>query len=164
MSIQTTEYISIKERAQELGINIPTGLAFLPTNFENARSKAELVYEDSTSTIRKLWRKAGIKDTKIEKEGEKIPYEQRKSFELALPTVFVSFPLLSQNPALVSVALNVISNYATDFFKGIGGEKKVTINVVLEENKKKKSKLIHYEGDVNGLSKLSEIIKDLKDL
>jgi hypothetical protein len=164
MSIQTTEYINVKERARELGTNIPTGLAFLPINFDTANSKDELVYEDSTLTIRKLWRKAAIEETRIEKEGEKIPYEQRKSLELALPTVFVSFSLISQDPTLISIALNVISNYATDFFKGIAGEKKITIDLVVEQNEKKKSKRIHYEGDINGLNKLSQIIKELKDL
>src|SRR5438445_6986715 len=140
MSIQTTEYIDVKERALELGSVVPIGLAFLPINFDTANSKDELVYEDSVLTIRKLWRKAGIEETRTEKKGEKIQYEQRKSLELALPTVFVSFSLLSQNPNLVSAALNILSTYATDFFKGIAGEKKVKFDLVLEQNKKKKSK------------------------
>jgi len=164
MTIQVLEYVEVKERSLELGCNVPKGLAFLPINFETVSSKDELVHEDSVLTIRKLWRKAGIEETRIEKEGEKILYEQRNSLELAIPTVFVSFSLLSQNPGLVSVALNIISNYATDFFKGIAGEKKVKFDVIVEQNGKVKSKRIHYEGDIEGLSQLPQVIKELKNL
>lgn len=164
MTVHVLEYIDVKERCLDLGCNIPTRLAFLPLNFDTAGSKDELVYEDSVLTIRKLWRKANIDETKIEKEGENFPYEQRKSLELVLPTVFVSLSLLNQDPALVSVALNIISNYATDFFKGISGERKIKFDLIVEQNKKKKSKHILYEGDLKGLDKLTEIIKELKDL
>jgi hypothetical protein len=164
MRTEVLDYIDVKERCVELGCNIPTGLALLPINFDTASSKDELVHEDTASTIRKLWRKGGINETKIEKESEKIPYEQRKSLELAIPAVFVSWSLLSQDPNLVSIALNIISNYATDFFKGIVGEKKVKIDIVVEQNDNHKSKLIHYEGDVEGLSKLPQVIKELKEL
>ncbi len=164
MTVQVSEYIDVKERCLELGKNVPTGLAILPINFDIVSSKDELVHEDSVSTIRKLWRKAGIDETKIEKDGDKIPYEQRKSFELALPTVFISFSLLSQNPGLVSIALNIISNYATDFFKGVAGERKVKLDIVVEQSKTKKCKQIHYEGDIEGLNQLHQLIKELTGL
>lgn len=164
MTTEVLDYINVEERCLELGCNIPTQLAILPINFDTASSKDELVHEDTTSTIRKLWRKAGIAETKIEKEGDKIPYEQRKSIELAIPTIFVGYSILSQDPALVSIALNIISNYVTDFFKGIVGEKKVKWDIVVEQNEDHKSKVIHYEGDANGLDKLPEVIKELKEL
>ncbi len=164
MTVQVLEFIDVKERSLELGCNIPTELALLPINFETANSKHELVHEDSVLTIRKLWRKAGVDETKLEKKGEKIPYEQRKSLELALPTVFVSFSLLSQDPNLVSVALNIISNYATDFFKGIAGEKKVKFDLAVEQNENGKTKRIHYEGGLEGLNIISEILQEFKNL
>ncbi len=164
MKLQVFDYVNVKERCVELGCNIPTGLALLPINFETAGSKDELIHEDTTPTVRKLWRKSGVTETKIEKEGEKIPYEQRKSIELAIPTVFVSWALFSQDPNMISIALNIISNYATDFFKGISGEKKVKFDIVVEQNENHKSKIIHYEGEIEGLSKLPEVIKELKEL
>ncbi len=164
MVTKVLDYINVKERCIKLGYNIPTELAILPINFDTASSKDELVHEDTASTIRKLWRKAGIVETKIEKEGDKIPYEQRKSLELAIPTVFVGFSLLSQNPGLIAIALNIISNYVTDFFKGIVGEKRVKFDIIVEQNENHKSKIIHYEGDPEGLNKLLQVIEELKEL
>lgn len=164
MSIQTAEYIDVQQRAVELGCNVPTKLAFLPINFEEAKINDDLVFEDSVLTLRKLWRKAGIAETRIEKEGKQISYEQKKSLDAILPTVFISFSLLSQNPTLVTLALSIISNYVTDFFKGMIGKRKIMIDIVVEQDEEKKSKRIRYEGNAEGLTTLAQIIKELKDL
>ncbi len=93
MSIKTSEYIDVRAQALKLGLTVPTALALLPINFDTANNKDELVHEDSVLTVRKLFRQAGITETRIEKEGERIPYEQRKSFAWVAPTLFVSASL-----------------------------------------------------------------------
>jgi hypothetical protein len=60
-------YMNIKERALELGCNIPSGLSFLPRNFDSAKLKSELIYESTVSDIRILFRDAKIAETKLEK-------------------------------------------------------------------------------------------------
>jgi len=65
--------------------------------------------------------------------------------------------LLSQNPHLLSLALNVIANYATDFFKGLPGRNKVVLDVVVEDKTQKRSKKIHYDGAIDGLKEINEI-------
>ena len=164
MPITTSEYVDVKAQALKLGCDAPTSLALLPINFDTANSKDELVHEDTVLTIRKLWRQAGITETKLEKEGEKFPYEQRKSFEWVAPIIFVSASLASQNPDLVSVALNVISTYLTDYFKGIVSDKTVKFDIVIEQNKQSKSKRIHYEGSLEGLDELTQVLKEIKSL
>jgi hypothetical protein len=42
MTVQVLEYINVKERYLELECNIPTRLAFLPINFDTAKSKAAM--------------------------------------------------------------------------------------------------------------------------
>ena len=164
MSIITSEYIDVRAQALKLGCNVPTALALLPINFDTAKSKDDLVHEDSVLTIRKLFRQAGIAETKIEKDGEKIPYEQRKSFEWVAPTLFVSASLLSQNANFISIALNVISNYLTDYFKGIISDKTVKIDIVVEQTEKNKSKRIQYEGSLEGLDELTQILKEIRNI
>jgi tagatose-1,6-bisphosphate aldolase non-catalytic subunit AgaZ/GatZ len=161
MPITISEYIDVKAQALKLGCNVPAELALLPINFDTADSKDELVHEDAVLTVRKLWRQAGITETKLEKEGEKFSYEQRKSFEWVPPIIFVSASVLSQNPDLVSIALNVISTYLTDYFKGIVGDKTVKFDIIVEQNK---SKRIHYEGSLEGLDELTQVIKEIKNL
>ncbi|MBL0023482.1 MAG: hypothetical protein IPO98_00005 [Saprospiraceae bacterium] len=49
-------------------------------------------------------------------------YFAQKSGEIILPSIFVSSLILTENPHLVSVALGVVSNYATNLLKGILNE------------------------------------------
>lgn len=97
----------------------------------SAKSKNELLHERTTPTIRTLWKQNGIAETKIE-DGEKILYIQENAFDWIAPTIFISTGLLSLNPHIISVALGVISNYPTDWFRGIPESKKVKIYIVVE--------------------------------
>ena len=58
------------------------------------------------------------------------------------PILFVSAALFSQNPDLVSLALNVIGNYATEFFRGERGEHEVRLDVVVEKKRNETYKKI----------------------
>lgn len=161
MGIQIYDFASVIEKAKELGCNIPTGLALLPRNFESAESKEDLLHESSTPTVRIIFRKQGIKETPLEYEGEKFPQISEKKFdEWVGPIIFASYALLSQNPHIISIALGVISNYLTDFFKGIPGEKRAKLDVVVE-TKNRKFKRVHYEGPISGLGKILEIIREV---
>lgn len=52
----------------------------------------------------------------------------------------------------------MIGNYATDFFKGIPGRKKVVIDIIVEDKMRKVSKRIHYEGEADGLREIKEVV------
>lgn len=159
MTIQISEYADVKKRALDLGLNVPTGIAILPRNFAEAKSKDELMNETSAPTVRVLWRQAGVSETRIEKD-EKFPYLEELGFaEWVGPIIFVNASLLSQNPHLVTVALNVVSNYLTDFFKGIVGERNVRLEVAVEKRNGGVCK-IHYEGTPEGLHELPAIIQE----
>jgi hypothetical protein len=164
MSIQITEYIDVSERAKELGCNIPTEIAFLPRNFDTAVARNDLIHEGSVADFRILWRQAGLRETRIEREGERLPQAQEMSFEWVSPIIFISALYLSQNQQGVSIALNIISNYLTDFFKGIPGKKTVRLDVVVEHTKGKKYLRVHYEGDEQGLSEVSKAIHEARQL
>lgn len=168
MEVQVIEYIDVQRRATELDCNIPTGLAILPRNFETARSKEELYHEDSTITIRSLWRQNNIVETRLEGEGKKFPSIQEKSFDWIAPTIFIGFSLYSQNPTLVNVSLSVLANYITDFFKGHLGEHIISMKIVWEDIKKhgkeeeRKYKQVILKGTVDDINKLDiEKIKRL---
>lgn len=162
MSIQITEYIDVAERAKELGCNVPTEIAFLPRNFDTAVARNDLIHEGSIADIRILWRQAKLKETRIEREGDRLPQAQEMFFEWVSPILFISALYLSQNPQGVSIALNIISTYLTDFFKGIPGEKKVRLDVVVECTKGKKYLRVHYEGDERGLAEVGKAIHEAR--
>ncbi len=57
----------------------------------------------------------------------------------------------------------VISNYATDFFKGMSGENQVQIDIVVERTKSKVCKKVTYKGPPEGLKDLPEVIRAASD-
>jgi hypothetical protein len=157
MTVKQFDFVDVKKRAKDLGCNTPTGIALLPRNFESAASKDELLHESSAPTVRVLFRTNGIYETPLEREGEKFPQISEKALDAWVgPIIFVSLSLYSQNPHIISLALGVISNYLTDWFKGIPGPKNAKLDIVIET--KKMYKRIQYEGPVSGLEKVSEVI------
>jgi hypothetical protein len=161
--IEVQDYIDVKRRAQDLNCNIPNLIAILPRNFENAKTKEELVHEDSTATIRVLWKKEGIVETPIEEEGESIPFIVEKAFEWIGPLLLFTSTLITQNPQLTDISLGVVSNYLTDWFKGVRTSEKITKLDVVVEKRNGSYKKIHYEGSPEGLKELPQIIRSIHD-
>lgn len=161
MKIERYKYLNVEERAKELGVNVPTGIALLPRNFESALSKDELIHESDAPTVRILFRKEGIEETPLEVEGEKYPYLSEKSFEWAGPIIFVSWALYSQNPRIVDVALGVFANYLTDFFRGVQDGGIARFDIVRETSKGRYERY-HYEGPPSGISEFAKVVHEVK--
>jgi len=159
--IMVENYVNVKEKARKLNLNIPSQIALLPLNFKTATAKEELLHASTTPTVRKLWAQNNVQETPIEKAGEKIPYSAGEAFEWIGPIIFVSSLLLSENPHLINIALNVISNYLIDWFRGIPyNERKVKLSIVIE-TRSGEYKEVKYEGPPDGLDKLPEILKEI---
>jgi len=162
-NITTREFVNVNERIDDLRLSHPSTLAFLPKNFEDAKDRQSLIYSSSVSTLRKIFNQEKIDVSSIENDDLKIPELQQNAFEWVGPVIFISASYYSQNPDAVNVALELISSYLKDFFKGIPGTRKVKLSIVKEEEKGKKYQKIDYEGDVSGLSELSEIIQSTRN-
>ncbi len=93
MTFTITEYCDVRDRAKELGLNKPRGLALLPRNFDTASKLDELLHESSVQTLRILFRKNDIRENRVEPEGRKIACIQENEFALVLPTLFVVYDL-----------------------------------------------------------------------
>ena len=161
MAVVTTDYVHVAHRASELGCVIPSGIAILPENFSEVGARQELLFGSEASTIRKLLSDEKLPLTEILPSGERVRSVHNKHFEWA-PLLFIAAALVSENPNAVSVALGVISNYATEFFKGSPG-KSVKLKLVVERKKDKSCKLLSYEGDVEGLKSLADTIRRISD-
>lgn len=160
MEITTSNFIDVPDKARALGCNPPSGLALLPRNFQDAETKADLLHESSVASVRILFRQNNILETPLELEDDRFSQISEKGFtEWIAPTIFVSFALLNQNPHILSLALGVMSNYLTDFFKGMPRIGRVKLNIVVE-TEDKTYKRIHYEGPVSGLEKLPDIARE----
>ncbi len=164
MNIEVFDYFDVKKRASELDCNQPTSLALLPQNLATARSREELVYRQSTSIIRELWRRVGIVETDIQKEGDTFQEIQVKGGEWIGPVIFVGAAVISQNANLISRALGVVSNYLTDLFKGNLDQKRMVLDIVVEQTKGRTYKRLHFEGSVQDFKsiELAEHVRSIQ--
>jgi hypothetical protein len=163
ITITTTvsDYIQVDVRAAELGCRCPTGIAILPEYFETAPDYTHLRQRSEAATVKTLFRTNGLLLDEFLPPSERVPYIQNNSFEWVGPTLFISSALMTENPLAVSAALGVLSNYLTDFFKGMSGEKKAKFNIVVEKKENRLYKKLSYEGSVEGFTALTDIIKDI---
>jgi hypothetical protein len=161
--IKVVDYNNLNEQLKEFGLVVnPKTLVILPTNLSAAKSKKDLFYAETTSTVKVLFRQAGIVETPIEKTKE-IPDLALESFDWIGPTIFFASTLINQNPDVTEKAISVISEYLQAWFKGISKpQRNVQLNIVTEK-RTGSYKEIHYEGDVEGLKELPKIIRSLHD-
>jgi hypothetical protein len=161
VATEIADYISVAVRAAELGCPMPAGIAILPDNFKTATSRNDLLFRAEASTIRKLLRSKNVAVDNFLEPSERAPSIHNKHFEWA-PLLFVSAAALSNDPNLITVALGVIANYATDFFKGMPS-KRVKLSIVVERKADRNCKRLDYEGDLAGLTSLPDIVRSLSD-
>jgi hypothetical protein len=155
------DYINLEQRLAELDCQYPASFCFLPENIQDAASAADFVFPDTVVTAKKLFRQHNIPEDVLCQND--LAYRKRHSIDWYAPAIFISYTILSDNSALVSIGFNVLSNYITDYFKGTFGSKTVKIEIVVETSPKRKYKKIQYEGTEEGLKNLPEIIKSLQE-
>ena len=68
--------------------------------------------------------------------------------------------LLSETPALVSIALGVIANYVTDLFKGVPGKHTARLHVVVEQ-KDGGCVQLTYNGPATEIGEILDAVGDL---
>lgn len=159
-NIQIGDYPEFENTLEKLELSIPTGIAILPNNLDTANSVGELVYASEAPTVRVLWRNSGIDATNIEPPDVKIPQISQKSDNYIIPTIFIAYSFLSENPKLVSIALGVVSNYLTDYFKGLMRKPDVKFDIVIQTGKNK-YKRIQYEGSQEGIKYFANILDEV---
>lgn len=163
MTTNVSDYISVSQKLVELGCQPPQRIALLPINFISASTIADFRQIVEVATVKKLFRSVNLPCDEVINKDQRPPYIQNNAFEWIAPIIFVSGSCYSQNPDCISVALGIISNYLTDFFKGRGANAAVKIDIIIEETKTTKCKKVSYEGDISGLQSLEKIVRELQD-
>jgi len=154
------EQIDLKHKLDELSLDLPKQLAFFPENLESAKSKGEFLFTDNMVDLKKLFKQSGINGEVFGEDTEL--YLSRKSADIYLPAMFFSLSVITDNPTVVSISLNVLSNYITDWLKGSFGRKTAQVDFYIETKEKGKVKKLSYKGDADGLKEVEKIIKAMK--
>lgn len=161
MITEVVDHASVRDRAAALGCSIPERIALLPINFVSALSRADFQQRSEAATVRKLFRINAIPTDELLSKEERLPYIQNNAFEWIAPVLFISASIWSENATAVSVALNVLSSYLADYFKGMAGKKTVKLEVVVERKGNYTCKKLTYEGDISGLPDLAGAIEKI---
>ena len=154
------EFPAVGARCEALGIRRPLGLAMLPRNFATAGGDNELLTEAADAAVRTLWRKADIAEDRLDSPDSQFPRLSEHHADWIGPTVFLSSALLSETPALVSIALGVIANYVTDLFKGVPGKHTARLHVVVEQ-KDGGCVQLTYNGPATEIGQIVDAVGDL---
>jgi hypothetical protein len=137
-----------------------TDIFFFPENFDEVKGFSNFIYSESTIDIKKVFN-ANERSISFLNDAKPL-LRLRKSADWFGPTLFITFSTLTQNPELINVSLNLISNYLYDFFKGSVTHKNIKMDIIVENKEKKEYSKINYEGSIDGLKGIERIIKELK--
>ena len=159
MTTTLDNYVNVNEKIADSGCIFPSeiGIIFLPENFDIATSRSAFGMRSEAATAKTLFRNNNIPVGQILPNNDRMSYIRNNGFEWALPILFISASLISQNPSLMSLVLGELTNYLSDLFKGMTGEKIATLKIVVEKKAGSSCKKITYKGDVGGLKSLAEI-------
>ena len=159
MTTSVDEYVNVRERLEKLGCLELPGIVLLPANFDSADTIADIRQYAEAATVKTLFRSAGIPYSDVFSAERRAPYIHNNSLEWVAPTLFISAGLVIENQNLVSMALNVISEYVMKLFRGVSGEKRVSLDVIIEKTNGKTCKRISYNGPVEGLESMGDIVR-----
>jgi hypothetical protein len=162
VSVEVSSYVDVTLRAAELGCRAPSGIALLPRNFESAERRDELVHDAAGLSVRAAWRSEGIEESRLEPEGELWPATQQDAAEWLGPVIFVTGSFLSNNPDAINVALGVVANYVTDFFRGTPVDRQRAKLTVVVETEDGQSRRVDYQGPPEGIRDLPGVIRELR--
>lgn len=165
MNTEISDYINVREKLEKLGCNQPESLSVLPNNFEKSDSIEDFRQTPESGTVKTLLRNNSLPYSDIVGPEQRIPSIHNNSIEWIAPTIFVSCSLLSQNPASVTIALSVLANYITDYFRGDAdnNDPQVKLDVIVEKTDQRTYNRISYSGPVDGLKELSELVVKCND-
>jgi hypothetical protein len=161
MTQKISDYINLNQRLDDLDVKIESEFCILPENIASAKSKNDFVFTETALDIKKFLKLNNVEIELLPGNGLKL--RQRKSIDFFLPIIFIGYSILTQNESLIATGLEILSKHIINQFKGTFGEKKVKLDIVIETKPKKEYKTINYEGSVEGLKEIPEIIKSLKN-
>lgn len=155
------EDLDFSEKLRELKLTLPDNLAFFPDNFETAQATSDFIFTDSMLDLNKIFQQENKVFVPVFGQDTEL-YRTRKSSDVYLPAIFFGLSQLTENSTIVSVSLNVLSNYVYDLCKGSSGNNTAHVDLYVETKEKGKVKKLIYNGNVEGLKELDKIIKAMK--
>lgn len=159
MNYQIEHYQEVENKLKQLNFGSNNTLFFIPENITENVDSSSYIYSETTTDIKKSFKSENVLVEYLTKDKPLL--RTRKSADWFGPTLFITYSLLSENSTLIGISLNLISSYLYDHFKGTVEAKKIKFEIIIE-NKKDGYKKINYDGSIEGIKELENVIKELK--
>lgn len=159
MNYQIENYQEVENKLKQLNFGSNSTLFFIPENITENIDSSSYIYSETTTDIKKSFKSENILVEYLTKDKPLL--RARKSADWFGPTLFITYSLLSENSTMIGISLNLISSYLYDYFKGTVGAKKIKFEIIIE-NEKDGYQKINYDGSIEGIKELENVIKELK--
>ena len=156
-----TEVQSVTVKSCDLGVRMPDGIAFLPTNFFTADSARNLRYMANALDVKALFAGSQISSGMVTAGDGEIPYVMNRDANWVGPTLYFSAALVSENPEIVTLAIEIIKKHVIDVLRGNPRSRVARFSAVVENTHRKKTMRIDYEGPAESLAQVDRCIRGL---
>lgn len=157
MTITQDSYIEVRKRLVELGCASPRSVAILPMNFDKVSSVDEFRFPFTMLTTTKLLQAVGLSIDDIMPHDSSRRYTKNRADDWILPTLFLTYYWLAQQPAGLEIIITAILEYAERFY-GAMPTPRVSMSIVREHPDGVCEK-ISYDGPVKGLRDLTQVVQ-----
>jgi len=144
----------------DIATRASSAIIILPTNWPEP--EGELVYAGSTESVKKLLRREAIPVETLTPVDASTHLRDERALDWVSPTLVVSGLLTTQNAMAVDVALNIISSYVTDLFKGVKKDPNVKLTIIQTRSESETAQKLLYQGPVSGLPEISRMLAKLR--
>lgn len=155
-----SDFIDVRSRASDLGLEQPADLALLPCDYELLEPGGIITIAPEAATLRKLLSKAGVA-VQVLGAGSSFGTRIRKSGELVWPIMFIGVGAWMSHPLAVQVVLDVMSSMAADMLRGVVPKRNVHVAFAVECKSRGTTKRLEYDGPPDGLRHLEVAIRRL---
>lgn len=163
METAVNDYLSVADRMETLGCQMPGGLVILPDNFGTASMPDDFVYAATATTVRTLFRNHGIPCDGLTPPGQRPKYASYKNAEWVGPVFYISWSLLTESGAPWLATLEVMKDYLTGYFRGRPAPTIIKLTYIVETTPGRTYKKLDYEGNIEGMDKLPATLRAVAD-
>lgn len=159
MSVTVENYPDPNGRLSDGEAEGATRLLFVPNDLSEIESADGYVVRGEATTIAKILRNGGAPVGYLGGDGIKVRFAHNKSHDWAAPAIFVATELLKNSPDMLSIAIDLIRDYASNLFQGAGSDRVIKADIVVERQGSGTYCKVTYEGNPEGLHTITAMVE-----
>jgi len=150
-NVSSGSFIEVVKEPVDLSM-LEDGIFLLPHGKDNEK----LLFASTSTPVHKLLNQNNLKISFSVNQVEN--FREQRGGDWYGPIIFYGASIISQNPQCIDISLGIIANYLSDYFKGGVGNKNAKLVVIKEVTKSTKYIRVNYDGPIEGLKEIPEML------